>query len=182
MGQNADEETWTKLHELGLKTTSTEEKQNYYEALAHATDPKLIERTLQIALTEELPSSRALYLVQKVARNSDHPELAWEFAKAHMKELMAKADALEATRYPPSLFTFFSDPARIAEIQAYGKKNLPPGGATEKAVAQAVDEIGFRSEFKQRLIPQLTALVGKNQPPAVKPAIPKKSPKPKRKR
>ncbi len=182
VGQNADEETWTKLHELGLKTTSTEEKQNYYEALAHATDPKLIERTLQIALTEELPSSRALYLVQKVARNSDHPELAWEFAKAHMKELMAKADALGAIRYPPSLFTFFSDPARIAEIQAYGKKNLPPGSATEKAVAQAVDEIGFRSELKQRLIPQLTALVGKNQSPAVKPAIPKKSPKAKRKR
>ena len=99
-----------------------------------------------------------------------------------MKELMAKADALEATRYPPSLFTFFSDPARIAEIQTYAKKNLPPGGATEKAVAQAVDGIGFRSEFKQRLIPQLSASVGKNQPPAVKPGTPKKSPRPKRNR
>jgi aminopeptidase N len=175
VGQNANEEIWTKLHELGLRTTSIEEKQNYYEALAYATDPKLIDRTLEIALTEELPSSRALYLVQKVARNSDHPELAWDFAKAHMKELMAKADALEATRYPPSLFTFFSDPIRIGELQAYAKNNLVAGSATDKAVAQAVNEIGFRSEFKQRLIPQLTAL-------AVKPIKPGKPSNPKRKR
>src|SRR5439155_19803896 len=29
VGRYADENTWTKLHELGLKTTSIEEKQNY---------------------------------------------------------------------------------------------------------------------------------------------------------
>jgi aminopeptidase N len=144
-----------------MKTTSTEEKQNYYDALARATDPKLIKRTLQIALTEELPTSRALYLVLKVARHSEHPELAWQFAKTHMKELLAKSDALGANRYAPSLFTFFSDAARIEEIKTYGKKNLPPGSASEKAVAQAVDEIGFRAEFKARLIPQLSAWITK---------------------
>src|SRR5207249_6637956 len=37
----ADEATWNKLHELGLKTTSIEEKQNYYDALAGAIDPEL---------------------------------------------------------------------------------------------------------------------------------------------
>jgi hypothetical protein len=98
-----------------------------------------------------------------------------------MKEIVAKADSLAANRYPPSLFSFFSDSARIAEIQTYAKKNLPPGSASDNAVAQAVDEIGFRSEFKQRLVSQLTASIGKNQPaPAT--LAPKKSGKPKRKR
>src|SRR5205823_5782134 len=36
VGQNADEATWNKLHELGLKTTSIEEKQNLYHASAAA--------------------------------------------------------------------------------------------------------------------------------------------------
>jgi hypothetical protein len=36
-----DDATWNKLHEFGLKTTSTEEKQNYYDALLAARDPKL---------------------------------------------------------------------------------------------------------------------------------------------
>ncbi len=34
VGHYADEKTWSKLHELGLKTTSSEEKQDYYDALA----------------------------------------------------------------------------------------------------------------------------------------------------
>ncbi len=164
VGRYADEGTWTKLHALGVKTTSSEEKQNYYEALARATDPKLIKRTLPIALTEELPTSRALYLVLKVARCSEHPDLAWEFAKTHMKELLAKSDALGAIRYVPSLFTFFSEAPRIEEIQTYAKSNLPPGRASEKVVAQAVDEIGFRAEFKQRLAPQLAAWMKKSEP------------------
>ncbi len=49
VGHYADEKTWTKLHELGLKTTSIEEKQNYYNALACATDPGLVKKTLAIA-------------------------------------------------------------------------------------------------------------------------------------
>jgi aminopeptidase N len=179
VGRNADAKTWAKLRELGTKTTSIEEKQNYYDALARTTDPKLIKRTLQIALTEELPTSRALYLVLRVARNSDHPELAWQFAKAHMKELLAKADALAANRYAASLFIFFSDPDRIEEIQRYGRENLPPGSASEKAVAQAVDEIGFRAEFKARLIPQLTAWIAKGDSNSAAPTA-KKAPPPDR--
>ncbi|MEY2505226.1 MAG: hypothetical protein QOG27_1506, partial [Verrucomicrobiota bacterium] len=49
VGRSADEATWNKLHELGLKTTSIEEKATYYNALAAATDPKLAARTLEIA-------------------------------------------------------------------------------------------------------------------------------------
>src|SRR4029077_5683885 len=93
VGRYADETTRTKLHELGLKTTSIEEKQNYYNALACATDPKLMKKTLSIALTDELPTSRAIFLVPKVARDSGHPDTAWEFAKANMNALLAKTDA-----------------------------------------------------------------------------------------
>jgi aminopeptidase N len=155
VGHAADQATWEKLHELGLKTLSSEEKQYYYDALASATDPKLIARALQISLTNELPTSRAIFLVGKVAKESDHPELAWQFAKSHIKQLVLKGDALSQSRYAPSLFMFFSDPARIAELQAYAKSNLPPTAARE--VAKAIDEIGFRAEFKARLAAQLAA-------------------------
>jgi len=153
VGRYADEATWNQLHELGLKTTSTEEKQNYYDALAGAIDPTLVKKTLPIALTDELPTSRAIFLVSRVARESDHPDIAWDFAKANMKALLAKTDALGANRYAPSLFTFFSEDSRANELKAYGKTNLPVS-ATE--VAKAVDEIQFRSEFEKRLARQLS--------------------------
>jgi aminopeptidase N len=157
VGRYADEKTWNKLHELGLKTTSIEEKQNCYDALACATDPKLVKKTLAIALTDELPTSRAVFLVSRVARNSGHPDIAWDFAKANMKGLLAKVDAAGANRYAPSLFTFFSQGSRADELRNYAKKNLPQ--TTLPEVAKAVDEIQFREEFRNRLISQLPALI-----------------------
>ncbi|MEP7014905.1 MAG: M1 family metallopeptidase [Verrucomicrobiota bacterium] len=153
VGRYADEVTWNKLHQFGLATTSIEEKQNYYTALAAAVDPKLVKKTLPIALGEELPTSRATYLVAKVARESDHPEIAWEFAKANMKALLAKTDALTAYSYAPNLFTFFSDTARVSELRAYAKEHL--SAASAKPVAKAVDEIEFRVEFRKRLAAQI---------------------------
>jgi aminopeptidase N len=157
VGRYADEATWNKFHELGMKTTSIEEKQNYYDALACALDLKLAARSLEISLGDEVPTSRAIYLVAKVARQSERPDLAWQFAKAHMKQLLAKTDALAANSYAPGLFTFFADAARIAELERYAKSDLPPAAA--KAVAKAIDEVGFRAEFKPRLAAQVFAWI-----------------------
>jgi aminopeptidase N len=153
VGRYADEATWKKLHELGVKTTSIEEKSNYYNALAAAIDPKLAARTLEISLGDELPTSRATYLVSKVGRESEHPEVAWEFAKKHMKQLLAKTDALGGNSYVPGLFTLFSDPARITELEKFAKSDLPPSAA--KDVAKAVDEVGFRADLKLQVTAQI---------------------------
>ena len=159
VGRYADEKTWNTLHELGLKTTSSEDKQNYYNALACATDPKLVKKTLAIALTDELSTSRATFLVSRVARDSGHPDIAWEFAKTNMKALLAKVDAAGANRYAPSLFSFFSENSRADELESYAKKNLPQ--ATAPHVAKAMEEIQFRTEFKKRLTTQLNAWIEK---------------------
>jgi hypothetical protein len=157
VARHADEKTWNNLHELGLKTTSIEDQQNYYEALACATDPKLVKKTLAIALTDELPTSRAIFLVSRVARDSGHPDIAWEFAKANMKALLAKVDAAGANRYAPSLFTFFSDGSRADELKNFAKENLRQASAPE--IAKVIDEIQFRAEFKDRIVSQLPALI-----------------------
>jgi aminopeptidase N len=159
VGRYADERTWNELHELGLKTTSIEEKQNYYNAMAGAIDPKLVKKTLPISLSNELPTSRAIFLVSRVARQSDHPDMAWDFAKANMKALLAKTDALGATRYAPSLFTFFAESSRADELRTYAKTNLPETSAPE--VGKAVDEIQFRTEFRKRLANQLNTWIEK---------------------
>ena len=161
VGRYADDAAWNELRQLGLKTTSIEEKQNYYDALAGAIDPKLVKKTLPIALTDELPTSRAVFLVLRVARESGHPDIAWDFARTNMKALLAKADALGANTYAPSLFTFFSDDSHAGELRTYAKNSLSAASAPE--VAKALDEIQFRFEFKKRLAAQLSAWIdGKN--------------------
>ena len=72
-----------------------------------------------------------------------------------MKQLLGKADALGVNSYAPSLFTFFSDTARINELKTYAKSNLPPAAA--KAVEKAMDEVSFRAEFKKRLASEIAS-------------------------
>jgi hypothetical protein len=93
--------------------------------------------------------------VTKIARQSEHPEIAWDFAKGNMKALLAKTDALGANSYAPGLFTFFSEPARIADLRRFAQSNLSASSA--KQVALAVDEIEFRAEFRNRLGAQISA-------------------------
>ena len=81
--------------------------------------------------------------------------MAWTFAKAHMKQLLAKTDALGANSYAPRLFTLFSDPARIAELERYAKSDLPPSAA--KDVAKSIDEIGFRADVKLRVTTEMAS-------------------------
>ena len=163
VGHEANDQTWNKLHEIGLNTTSLEEKAYCYDALAAARDAKLATKTLQIALTDELPTSRAVFIVGKVARYGGQPDLAWDFAKANMKALLAKTDALGANSLAPSLFSFFSETARADELRAYAKSDLPKTAAAAKEVAKAVDEIEFRSDFKRRLARQLADEIEKRK-------------------
>src|SRR5262249_55374409 len=148
---------WEKLHRLALKTGSVEEKQYLYDALAQAIDPRLIGRTIPIALGEEMTTSRAAFLLPFIARYGERPELVGDFSRAHMKELLAKQDSLGSNGFASGLFTFSSDLKDAETLQAYAKGNLPPAAAND--VAKAVDEIHFRAEFKQRLAPQLTSWI-----------------------
>jgi aminopeptidase N len=157
VGRYADSQAWEKLHRLGLKTTSIEEKQFYYEALGNVIDPRLAPRTMAIALSDELPTSRAAQLLPLFARNGEHPELVWEYARAHMKELLAKQDALSMNNFAPGLVMFSSSTKDAEALQKFAKTNLPD--SSSKDVAKAIDEIEFRADLKERLRPQLKSWI-----------------------
>jgi aminopeptidase N len=157
VGRYADSQTWEKLHRLGLKTASTEEKQFYYEALGNVLDPRLAPRTMAIALSDELSTSRAAQLLPYFARNGEHPELVWEYARAHMKDLLAKQDALSINSFAPGLMIFSSSAKDADALQKFAKANLP--ASSTKEVAKAIDEIGFRADLKERLRPQLKSWI-----------------------
>jgi aminopeptidase N len=156
VGHYADLRTWEKLHELALATTSIEEKDNLYTALFATTNPGLLARSLAITLTDELPASRAGRLLPRASERSEHPEVVWKFAEAHMPALLAKQDSLGMNRFAAGLFNYFSDAKEAEVLESYAKAKLPPGA--EKAVKKAADEVRFRAELKTRLLPQLHSL------------------------
>ena len=158
VGRYADAKTWEKLHELGLKTKSIEEKGNFYSALADALAPDLAKRTLPLSLTDELPASRATFLVIEVSRFGEQNGLAWEFAQAQRKQLDQKLNPLSKIYFVPGLMRGFSDAARAAELEAYARKNLPSDAKSE--IGKAAEEIRFKADLKARLLPEIGKWIG----------------------
>jgi aminopeptidase N len=153
VGRHADQKTWDKLHELGLKTQSIEEKRNFYYTMAAALSPELAKRTLPLSLTDELPASRAIFLVVWVARDGEQPEIAWKFAQANREKLDAKLGAMAAVRFVPYLMRGFSDARRATELETYAQKYMPAGARSE--VEKAAEEIRFNADLKPRIVPEI---------------------------
>ena len=153
VGRNADEMIYEQLHEAAKKTDSVEQKRSLYGALAAAHDPALIQKTLAISLADELPPQHAARLVHRIAGGSEQPELAWEFARQHITELIAKLSSFRANDYVADIFENFADSARAEELETWAKQNLPPDAAP--ATAKAADAIRFKAALKDRLLPEI---------------------------
>jgi len=155
VGRDADATTWEQLHAAAQKEDSFEQKRSLYTALASARDPALATQTLALALGTELIAPDASRLVQRVAHDGEHPDLAWSFARVHLDALLAKVSDVAMNRYVPGIFEGFDDAARADELEDFARKNLPP--VVESAVAKAADNIRFQAELKTRVLPEIDA-------------------------
>jgi aminopeptidase N len=151
VGRYADQKTYNQLHDLARQASDTEQRQLYYSAMSFAQDPALAKQTLALSLTDETVPQEATGLVPQVADSSEQPELAWEFAQQHMKELLAKVDAFERNDFVPGIFHTFSDVSRADELETYVKKNISEE-ALNKA-AETADNIRLRAAIKARELP-----------------------------
>lgn len=151
VGTDADEATYTRLHELARKETSSEQKQILYDALAASRNSKFAEKTLALSITNELVPKAATSLILRVGDR--HPKLAWDFAKPNIETLLAKLSSIKANDYVPNIFRTFTDAARADELEAFAKSSLPPDA--KPMVARGAEEIRQNAELKSRIIPEI---------------------------
>jgi len=156
-GRYSDRKVYEQIHALARDAQGTEERQMYYRALCAALDPDLARQTLALSLTDEMVPQEATDVVVKVASDGEHADLAWDFAREHIKELLAKVDTFDRNNYVPSIVTSFSDATRADELEAYVKTNV-----SDDALAKATEtaeEIRFRAALKRRSLPEIDAWV-----------------------
>jgi aminopeptidase N len=157
VGRYSDQATYDQLHSLALKTQSTEEKRLFYGAMTNALDPTLAKQTLEIVLKNELEPGLASGLVLQVASNGEQSALAWDFAKTHVKELLAMQAFFQRNRYISRLAGSFSEQSRADELEAFAKANLPADAMSE--VKKSAAKIRYRADFKKRELPIIDTYV-----------------------
>lgn len=155
VGRYADQQTYDQLHNLGLKATGTEEKNQFYGAMAAALDPKLAQQTLALSLGDELEPGAASNLVRRVADVGEHPQLAWEFLKANLQPLLAKQAFFSRYTYVANVANNFNDDAHAQELLDFARTSLPPEAMIE--IKKIAERIAFRDELQQRELPKIDA-------------------------
>jgi hypothetical protein len=152
-GRYADQATWDAMAKRALASTNDEERNRLNRALASVQDPALSARTLQMALSPELPPHLAVNIVPGVAR--EHLGQAWEFAVAHRDELMKNQDALGKNRAFASIVGGSANAADADMMEDYVRKNFGPDALVE---AQRIGNgVRIRAAQKARLLPQVRA-------------------------
>jgi aminopeptidase N len=153
VARHADAATWDKLHAAARAEKTPLVKENLYHLLSATEDEGLARRALDLALTSEPGATTGAGMIAVVAE--EHPDLAFDFALAHMAAVNEKVDASSRSRYYASLGGQSGDPAMIAKLKAYATAHLEERSRreTDTAVARIEDRIRVR----QRVLPAIDA-------------------------
>jgi aminopeptidase N len=157
VGRYASRETYDRLHALARAALTTEEKRRAYAAMQVVQDPALVRETLALSLGHEMSVSESTRNPARVATEGDHPDLAWDFARQHLDDLMQQTTFFGRNVYLPRLMNGFSDAVRADELEDFVRKNLPAGAFAE--AAKTADLIRHLAAVKKRELPGIDAWV-----------------------
>jgi len=145
VARHADARDWDELHVLARKATSTSERNRLYRLLGSTKDAALADRALQLALSEEPPTTTAPAIISAVS--ALFPDKAFDFAMAHRPKVEAMLEPTSRGGYFARLGQGSRDKEMIDKLEAYSR-TLPASSRSE--VKKAVSEVRHRREFSQR--------------------------------
>ena len=138
---------------------SPEEYYAYFFTLPQFTDPKLLQHTLDFAISPDVRSQDALQLVTGVLGNQDGEKLAWEFIRRHWTEI-EKAGGPFASAQVVGATSGFCDAGMRDQVTEFF--NAHKIAAAERTYRQAIERINNCIDLKSQQEPQLASWLGQH--------------------
>jgi aminopeptidase N/puromycin-sensitive aminopeptidase len=154
-----DAEFYDKLMAALKNPKSPEEYYSYFFTLPQFSDPKLLQRTLDFAISPDVRSQDALQLVTGVLQNPDGQKLAWDFIRTHWSEL-EKAGGPFASAQVVGATSTFCDAGMRDEVTEFF--NAHKVAAAERTYKQAIERINDCVALKSQQEPQLASWLGQH--------------------
>src|SRR5581483_3919881 len=156
VGRTADRRIWDALHSLARAAASARDQMLYYMAMARASNPQLIEQTLQLTLGNELSPERASEMILIVAAG-EHPELALSFVRANFAAFAARRSPEFRHFFMSNLMANFAEPSYARELAQFRPVHETSGGRIEALRAEAA--IMEAADFRAKLLPLIDSWV-----------------------
>jgi aminopeptidase N len=158
VASNADAATWDRLLALATAEKVPLVRQQYFDLLGRAQDPKLAQRALDLALTSAPGATTSAGVIEEVADN--HPDLAFGFALANRPAIEKLLDTTSVNRFFPALAGGSTNLATAAKVEADAKAHIPAEARRDADTAAA--NIRYRAGIVAKRLPEIDAWVAKN--------------------
>jgi aminopeptidase N/puromycin-sensitive aminopeptidase len=138
-----------------LKAAKTPEEQFIYQqTLTRFSDPKLLERTLDYAISPEVRSQDSLLVIADVMRNSAGAKLAWDFVRAHWSEIVNLGGAFGGGMIVGTTSSF-CDAGMRDEVKDFFATHHAP--ASERTLKQSLERMNYCVDLKAQQVRQLSS-------------------------
>jgi aminopeptidase N/puromycin-sensitive aminopeptidase len=138
---------------------SPEEYYTYLYTLPRFSDPQLLQRTLDFAISPEVRSQDALQVITLVMSNPSGRELAWNFIQSQW-EAVAKAGGPFASAEVVGATGGFCDAGLRDQVTEFFSAHKV--AAAERTYKQSIERINNCVDFKSQQQPQLATWLGKH--------------------
>lgn len=147
----ADAATFDALLERAQKISDPLEKLHLLQALAGVADPSLARRMIDVALGDQVPSGTSPGLIDALAR--EHPDMVWEVLAPQLDNPKLPFSKSLRWELAASVAAYSAAPQRIADLEAYEARSVPP--EARKPFLGAVADIRTNERISQSVLPDI---------------------------
>ncbi len=155
---NGDAALYDKLLQKAKAAKSPEEYYNCLYVLADFTDPALVQRTMQLALSNDVRSQDTPQMMYIEFINPQGRELAWQFIRENWKAIQSKLNDGFSQGALVDAASQFCDGQSLGQVQQFFSENKVP--AAERTLKQTLERVNYcidlKSQQQQKLAAWLT--------------------------
>ena len=156
---NGDQAFYDRLMTAIKNPKSPEEYYMYLFTLPQFTDPKLLQRTLDYAISPDVRSQDALGVVTSVMANPQGEKQAWDFVLAHWDAVQKVGGPFASAQVVGSTGSFCDAHMRDQVVDFYAAHKIE---AAERTYRQAIERINNCVDLKSQQEPQLASWLGQH--------------------
>jgi len=155
VGATADAATYDAMLAKARATADPLRRGQILRALSGVRDPALSVRFVDVALGKDAPAGSAAGLIHSAG--GTNPDDVWNALIARADAPDFSLDANDARRVMPAVASGSSDPARIAQLEAYAARHIPADARQGVVAAEA--SIRLNARMHDKALPDLKAWI-----------------------
>jgi aminopeptidase N/puromycin-sensitive aminopeptidase len=156
---NGDEAFYARVMTALKNPKSPEEYYMYLFSLPQFSDSKLLQRTLDYAISPDIRSQDALQLVTGVMGNPAGERLAWDFVLAHWDAVQKVGGPFASAQVVGATSSFCDAHMRDQVVDFYAAHKIE---AAERTYRQSIERINNCVDLKLQQEPQLASWLGQH--------------------